>query len=164
MHPGLRIERRPITHPDAARLVDEVQAEYVVRYGGPDETPIDPSYFEEPDGAFFVGYLHDAAVATGAWRRRPDIEVQGLTRIAEVKRMYVRESARRRGIARQMLAHLEDAARLAGAEVMVLETGMKQPEAIELYTSAGYRAIPPFGHYRDSALARSLAKRLVPAQ
>lgn len=164
MHPGLRIARLPITHPDAARLVDEVQAEYAVRYGSPDETPIDPSYFDEPDGAFFVGYLDDEPVATGAWRRRTDVEVHGLTKSAELKRMYVRASARRRGLAREMLAHLEDTARLAGAEVMILETGMKQPEAIELYTSAGYRTIRAFGHYRDSPLARSFAKRLVPAQ
>ena len=56
----------PITHPDAALLVEEVQEEYVVRYGGRDETPIDPTYFEEPAGAFFVGYLDDVPVVTGA--------------------------------------------------------------------------------------------------
>lgn len=157
----MRIERLPITHPDAALLVDEVQAEYAVRYGSPDETPIDPSYFDEPDGAFFVGYLDDEPVATGAWRRRTDVEVQALTQSAEIKRMYVRQSARRRGLARLVLAHLEDTARLAGAEVMVLETGEKQPEAIELYTSAGYRRIPAFGYYRDSPLVRCFAKVLL---
>lgn len=157
----MRIERLPITHPDAALLVDEVQAEYAVRYGSPDETPIDPSYFDEPDGAFFVGYLDDEPVATGAWRRRRDVEVQALTQSAEIKRMYVRQSARRRGLARLVLAHLEDTARLAGAEVMVLETGEKQPEAIELYTSAGYRRIPAFGYYRDSPLVRCFAKVLL---
>ena len=41
--PPCRSARRPITHPDAALLVEEVQEEYVVRYGGRDETPIDPS-------------------------------------------------------------------------------------------------------------------------
>ena len=46
--PGWRIERLPITHPDAALLVEEVQEEYVARYGGRDETPIDPTYFDEP--------------------------------------------------------------------------------------------------------------------
>ena len=38
----LAVVRVPITHPDALRLIDEVQAEYVARYGGPDESPIDP--------------------------------------------------------------------------------------------------------------------------
>lgn len=155
-----RLERVAFTHPDAARLVEEVQAEYVVRYGGPDETPLDPTYFDPPDGAFFVGYLGDEPVATGAWRRRADVPVDGTTATAEVKRMYVRDSARRRGLARAVLEHLEDTARLAGAEVMILETGLKQPEAIALYESAGYRRIEAFGHYKESPIARSFAKRL----
>ena len=85
----------PITHPDAALLVEEVQGEYVARYGGRDETPIVPAYFEDPDGAFFVGYLHDDPVVTGAWRRRDDVEVAGSRLTAEVKRMYVAPRARR---------------------------------------------------------------------
>ena len=63
----LRIEQVPFTHADASFLDDEVQAEYVVRYGSRDETPIDPTYFEEPEGAFFVGYLDVVPAVTGAW-------------------------------------------------------------------------------------------------
>jgi GNAT superfamily N-acetyltransferase len=158
--PGWRVERVPITHPDAALLVEEVQEEYVRRYGGPDETPIDPAYFEEPLGAFFVGYLDDLPVATGAWRRRTDVEVDGTRQTAEVKRMYVAPPARRVGLARAMLAHLEDTARIAGAEAMVLETGMRQPEAITLYVSAGYTPVPGFGYYKDAPLSRCFARSL----
>jgi GNAT superfamily N-acetyltransferase len=158
---GWRVERIPITHPDAARLVEEVQGEYVARYGGRDETPIDPTYFEEPRGSFFVGYLQDVPVATGAWRRRTDVAVDGTTQTAEVKRMYVAAGARRTGLARAMLAHLETTARAAGAEVMVLETGIRQPEAITLYESAGYTPVPGFGFYKDAPLSRCFARRLV---
>jgi GNAT superfamily N-acetyltransferase len=162
---GWRIERLPIAHPDAALLVEEVQEEYVARYGGRDETPIDPSYFEEPRGAFFVGYLDDRPVATGAWRRRADVFVDGSSETAEIKRMYVAPRAQRRGLARRMLAHLEDTARAAGAEVMVLETGVRQPEAIALYESSGYQPIPGFGYYKDAPLSRCLARSLLlPAQ
>jgi GNAT superfamily N-acetyltransferase len=155
-----RIVRVPITHPDAARLVEEVQQEYVARYGGRDETPLEPTYFEPPDGAFFVGYLDDRPVATGAWRRRHDVAVDGTTEAAEIKRMYVAAGARRRGLARAMLAHLEQTARQAGAEVMILETGLGQPEAIALYESSGYTQVACFGHYKDSPLARSFARKL----
>ena len=56
--PGvLRIERVDYGHPDAMHLIEEVQAEYVVRYGGPDRTPLDPLMFAPPLGSFFVGYL-----------------------------------------------------------------------------------------------------------
>ncbi|MET0999447.1 MAG: GNAT family N-acetyltransferase [Marmoricola sp.] len=161
---GWRIEHLPITHPDAALLVEEVQEEYVRRYGGRDETPIDPTYFVAPDGAFFVGYLDDRPVATGAWRRRVDVLVEGSSLTAEVKRMYVVPAAQGRGLARAMLAHLEETAREAGAHVMVLETGMRQPEAIALYESSGYRPIPGFGFYRDSPISRCMARSLrVPA-
>ena len=162
---GWRIERLPITHPDAALLVEEVQGEYVARYGGRDDTPIDPTYFEEPNGAFFVGYLDGRPVATGAWRRRTDVLVDGTSLTAEVKRMYVAPRARGRALARAMLAHLEDTAREAGAEVMVLETGLRQPEAIALYESSGYLPIAGFGYYKDAPLSRCLARSLLlPAQ
>lgn len=155
------MERLPITHPDAALLVEEVQAEYVRRYGGRDETPMDPGFFEEPMGSFFVGYLHDKPAVTGAWRRRTDVLVDGTSETAEVKRMYVAPAARRAGLARAMLAHLEDTARASGARVMLLETGMRQPEAITLYESAGYTRVPGFGFYKDAPLSRCFARSLV---
>jgi ribosomal protein S18 acetylase RimI-like enzyme len=155
-----RIVPLPITHPDAAVLVEDVQQEYVVRYGGRDDTPLEPAYFAPPDGAFFVGYLAGWPVATGGWRRRGDLVVAGSDQAAEVKRMYVAPAARRRGLARAMLAHLEETARQGGADVMVLETGLAQPEAIALYESAGYRPIPGFGFYRDAPLNRCFARPL----
>ena len=157
---GLRIERRALTHPDAAALIAEVQAEYVVRYGGPDETPLEPGYFDPPAGSFFVGYAGAEPVATGAWRRRSDVEALGSSRTAEIKRMYVVPRARGRGLARAMLAHLERTAADAGAEVMVLETGIRQPEAIALYESAGYVPIPGFGFYKDAPLSRCMARSI----
>ena len=162
---GWRIERLAITHPDAALLVEDVQEEYVRRYGGRDETPIDPTYFEEPQGAFFVGYLDRRPVATGAWRRRGDVLVDGTTLTAEVKRMYVAPAARGLGLARAVLAHLETTARETGAEAMVLETGLRQPEAIALYESSGYLPIAGFGFYKDAPLSRCMARSLlVPAR
>jgi GNAT superfamily N-acetyltransferase len=156
----LQLVRVGYGHPDAMLLIAEVQAEYVVRYGGPDATPLDPLMFEPPAGSFFVGYLEDRPVATGAWRRHEEVEVFGTRRTAEVKRMYVVPAARARGLARRVLAHLERSAAEAGAEAMVLETGTAQPEAIALYESSGYTAIPPFGLYKDSPLNRCFAKRL----
>jgi GNAT superfamily N-acetyltransferase len=159
MNTALRIERVAITHPDAQALIESVQAEYVVRYGSQDESPIDGRDFEDPLGQFFVAYLDGAPVATGAWRRS-SVRALGADVTAEVKRMYVVPAAQRRGIARRMLAHLEQTAAAAGVEVMVLETGAKQPEAIALYTSAGYEPIPGFGHYCGSELSRCFGRRI----
>ena len=155
----LHVARLPITHPDAQLLVEAVQEEYVVRYGGRDESPVDPRDFEDPLGRFFVGYLDGVPVATGAWRRS-SVRALGVEVTAELKRMYVVPAAQRRGLARQVLAHLEATAAQAGIEALVLETGIAQPEAIALYESSGYVPIPGFGHYRDSDLSRCFGRVL----
>jgi GNAT superfamily N-acetyltransferase len=159
---SLRIEQVGYGHADATRLIDEVQLEYADRYGTPDEGPIDPLMFDPPHGSFFVGYLGYVAVTTGAWRRRP-VEAFGTSATAEIKRMYVVRPARGQGHARSVLAHLERTARASGVEAMILETGLRQPEAIALYESSEYTSIPPFGHYRDSPVCRCFGKLLVAA-
>jgi GNAT superfamily N-acetyltransferase len=157
----MEILRVPITHPDAARLVEEVQEVYVGIYGGRDETPLEEGYFDPPLGAFFVGYLEGLPVATGAWRFRPDVAAElGLERPAEIKRMYVVPASQRLGLGRQMLAHLEATAREHGASDLILETGAPQTAAIGLYESAGYAPVPPFGHYRCAPDNRCFARTL----
>ena len=148
MPADLRIDQVPFTHDDARLLNEDVQAEYVVRYGTPDQTEMDATEFEAPAGAFYVGYRDGEPVTMGGWRFRPDVERLGSAHAVEVKRMYVAPSARRGGLARLMLAHLEATARTAGADVIVLETGTAQPEAMALYESAGYQRIENFGYYR----------------
>jgi GNAT superfamily N-acetyltransferase len=158
--PGLAIRPVRFTDRDTQRLVAEVQAEYVLRYGGPDDTPLEDGVFDPPRGAFFLGYLGDVPVAMGGWRLRNDVHPWGCRLAAEVKRMYVATAGRRQGFARAVLAWLEHTARDAGADVMVLETGTAQPEAIALYTTQGYRPIEKFGHYAWSPQSRSFGKRL----
>jgi GNAT superfamily N-acetyltransferase len=136
----LRIEARPYDDPDVSRLVAAVQAEYVVRYGGPDAAAVEPGEFEPPNGLFLVGVLDQEPVVTGAWRWIDD-------GVAEIKRMYVVPGARRRGLARRILAELEASALAAGAQRVVLNTGDQQPEAIALYESSGYLPAEGFGHY-----------------
>lgn len=157
---GIEVRRVAFTHPDALTLVEEVQAEYTLRYGGPDETPLDPTMFDAPQGAFFVGYVRDLPVAMGGWRFRADVTAFGQSAVTEIKRMYVAPRARRSGLARQVLAHLETTAREAGAAVMVLETGIEQPEAIALYLSTGYSPVEGFGHYKWSSKSRYYGKPL----
>jgi ribosomal protein S18 acetylase RimI-like enzyme len=74
--------------------------------------------------------------------------------------MYVVPNARRGGLARLMLAHLEATARTAGADAVLLETGIRQPEAMALYESAGYERIEPFGHYREHPSNRCYGRLL----
>lgn len=147
------VDVREVAYDDplAASLIEEVQEEYVVRYGGRDGTPVTRDEFAPPTGAFLIAVVDDAAVACGGLRRHaPDA--------AELKRMYVRASHRGRGLGRALLAALEARAISLGYRRVVLETGMRQPEAIALYRSSGYAPIPGFGHYRDSPGNRCFGK------
>jgi GNAT superfamily N-acetyltransferase len=148
----VQIKQAGYGDPDASKLVSEVQQEYVVRYGGPDGTPVDPAEFTPPSGLFLVGYLDEVPVACGGWRSH------GAD--AEIKRMYVAPAARHRGLARQLLAELERTAAAAGHHRIILESGSAQPEAIALYRSSGYTPIAPFGHYADARGAIHLGKPL----
>mgnify|MGYP001796479535 CR=1 FL=1 len=66
----------------------------------------------------------------------------------EVKRMYVLPESRGKGIATKVLSELENWAAELAYEKCILETGKKQPEAIELYKKAGYNLIPNYGQYQ----------------
>jgi GNAT superfamily N-acetyltransferase len=147
----LELREEAYDGPAAQQLIAEVQQEYVVRYGSPDTTPVDPSEFAPPDGRFVVGYLDMAPVAMGGVRRIDGADV-------EIKRMYVVPDQRGRGLSRVVLAHLESLARELGATRVLLETGQKQPEAMRLYESSGYERVEGFGHYRCEPDSVSYAK------
>lgn len=69
--------------------------------------------------------------------------------VVEVKRMYVRDDARGRGVASHVLQALESWAQELGFEKCILETGLRQPEAIALYQKQGYQRIPNYGQYAE---------------
>ncbi|MCH6160768.1 GNAT family N-acetyltransferase [Streptomyces marispadix] len=158
----MRIVRVPYDHPEARKLDDAVQQEYAERYGDEgDITPLDPAMFEPPRGLYLMAYDdEDRPVATGGWRAQDRNDEGYSDGDAEIKRMYVVREARGRGLARRILAALEDDARASGRVRMVLETGTAQPEAIALYVSSGYEPAEKFGLYRFESASRCYAKPL----
>jgi GNAT superfamily N-acetyltransferase len=150
----------PYDDPDAVKLMAEVQEEYVVRYGEPDATPVDPAQFAGPHGLFVVGRLDGVPVACGGWRTHDGPAPDFRPGDAELKRMYVVKSARGKGFARAVLAELERTAAAAGRRRAVLETGTEQPEALALYRSSGYHEIPSFGVYKHTPESVCFAKNL----
>ena len=79
----------------------------------------------------------------------------------EVKRMYVRSQFRGLGFGKLMLNHLAEYALQQGVEVLRLETGIYQLEAIGLYERFGFQRIPPFGAYKEDPLSIFFEKRIV---
>jgi putative acetyltransferase len=78
----------------------------------------------------------------------------------ELKRMYVRQEARGRRIAENMLLWLEIQARIRGARKIVLLCGPRQPEALRLYERCGYSRRSAFGKYEEHPLSIFFEKRL----
>lgn len=147
-------------HPDAVALTALAQRYYAEIYGDEDTNPISPTEFVPPHGEFLVGYLEGEAVAMGGWRRLHEEAPVPAVRPGEIRRMFVSPQRRRLGLARQLLAALETSASDAGVDVLLLETGQPQAEAVALYRNSGYLDAPRFGYYADSGLAVHLARRL----
>ena len=87
-----------------------------------------------------VFYENDVAVGCGAFREKEKDTV-------EIKRMFVHPDFRKRGIASQVLAELEQWAKEIEYRYTILETGKNQPEAISLYQKLGYTIIPNYPPY-----------------
>ncbi|MHC2187129.1 GNAT superfamily N-acetyltransferase [Rathayibacter agropyri] len=133
--------------PAATTLFALQEADLLARYGDDDtgpRPPLDaPTLLLESGGAL-VGCVA-LAVEDG---------------VGEIKRMFVVEAARGRGLSRVLLAGVERLAERAGIEMLRLVTGTEQPEAMSLYASAGYALIPGYGYWGEQPNVRCYAKRL----
>src|SRR4051812_2864170 len=143
----------PYDDPLAQYLVEQVQHEYIRRYGGRDAAVVDPAEFLPPQGLFLVAEVDGVPAGGGAWRALP-------AGAAEVKRGYVEPRFPRRGIAQLVVAALEDGAAAAGHPEVVLNSGREQPEALTLYAQLGYRPVPGYGAYACASGAVFLGKAL----
>lgn len=116
-------------------------------------TPAEPADLRAPRGAFLIAYLRGDPAGCGAVKHKPGSP-------SEIKRMWVAESARGLGIARRLLARLEELAGEAGATAVRLDTNRALVEAIAMYRSSGYVEVARFN---DEPFAHHwFEKRLVP--
>ena len=150
--PSISVSPEPFDAPDSRALRKELGADLMRRYAGDSEPGVKPSAW---DVAVFMVARDGAgeAVGCGALRELGD-------GAAEIKRMYVRPHARGAGVARRLLAALEDQARRRGLGTIRLETGTGQPEAMALYAGAGYTEIEGFGDYAGHPASRCFERRL----
>ena len=114
-----------------------------------------PSNAPTPTGGIYL-VAYDAESPVGCGALRPIDE-----KTVEVRRMYVLKSARRSGLAKEILALLESQAAQMGYAVMRLETGNRQQPAMALYESCGFQRIPSFGEYAIDPTSVCYEKHLV---
>jgi GNAT superfamily N-acetyltransferase len=132
----------PMDEEPAATLAQGMRDDIAALYDGlvldgPDMPKAGPAELSPPHGTFVVGYEHGAPVCCGGLKRLPD-------GACEIKKMFVVESARGRGVARALLEELERCARELGYDTVRLDTGPLQTRAQRMYERAGYAAIENF--------------------
>ncbi|ACZ88553.1 GNAT family N-acetyltransferase [Streptosporangium roseum] len=95
----------------------------------------------EPESVAYTGVAYAGAVPVG------HVALRRLGADLELKRMFVAPSHRGTGVARALLAAVEDAARALGGSRIILQTGDRQPDAVRVYEREGYAPIPRFPPY-----------------
>ncbi|MGV3551849.1 GNAT family N-acetyltransferase [Rhizobium sp.] len=107
----------------------------------------------EPGVTVWVARDGGEAIGCGALKRHD-------RRIAEVKRMYTRESHRGQGVGRRVLGEILNAAQGEGLEELVLETGDRHHAAWAIYEKAGFMRCGPVLDYPDSEYSIFYHKQL----
>lgn len=149
------IQREPLDGPVAQQLIAALNAELSGRYpeAGANHFRLDVAEVGPGRGAFLVACDGARPIGCGAVRKLDPAT-------AEIKRMFVVPERRGQGVGGLILEALEAEARALGVTRLVLETGIRQPDAIALYGRRGFTRIPPFGEYVDSALSVCMGKTL----
>lgn len=137
----IRLTRTNSNNKDFQKLVRELDIDLKTRDG---EEHSFYSQFNKIDTIKYavVAYEEGTPVGCGSIKEYAD-------KIMEVKRMFVPLEKRGRGIASLVLQELEKWSKELGIEKCILETGKKQPEAIQLYKKNNYTIIPNFGQYEN---------------
>jgi putative acetyltransferase len=140
--------------PELLVMLAESDRYYAALYPAESNHLLDAATLAGSEVTFLVARVPDRVAGFGA-------VVRHSAEFGEIKRMYVDPAMRGMKLGQSILAALEDRARAEGLPCLRLETGVKQPEAIALYRSAGYEEIPAFGDYQPDPLSIFMEKRLV---
>jgi putative acetyltransferase len=141
-------------HPEAQRLIALSEAYMSALY------PAESNHFEPadglrpPQGRFYGLWRGERLVGCGG------VKLYEADGYGEIKRLYVLDSERGRGVARQLMARLEADLVERGIRLARLETGIHQPEALGLYRRLGYVECGPFGSYVPDPLSAFFEKTL----
>ena len=138
--------------PAVRRLIEDLDAYMIPMYPAESNHLLDIETLRQPQMRFFAAVVDGETLACGGCWLHQDY--------AEIKRVYVSPLARGLGLAKKLMAVIEDEAQAHGMTIARLETGIHQPEAIGLYRVLGYVDCGPFGDYGDDANSVFMEKKL----
>jgi putative acetyltransferase len=142
---------------DAQTLIDELEGYLAPMYPSESRHGYSVEKLVREGVAFYVMRYNEELAGCGGVQLYLNDPAD---RFGEVKRMYVRPQWRGKGLAKRMLEQLADHTLQHGVNVLRLETGIYQTEAIGLYERLGFVQIGPFGAYRLDPLSLYYEKRL----
>lgn len=150
----IKVVRTNSKHPDFKKLVALLNIDLAKRDGE------DYSFFEQFNKIKAIKYVvviyeNDIPLGCGAIKHFKETTM-------EVKRMYTTEKSRGKGIASRILKELENWAKELSYKNCILETGIRQPEAIGLYLKNGYERVPNYGQYIKIESSRCFKKNIIP--
>lgn len=130
---------------DAMRLIEELEAVLSPLYAVESRHGYSVEKLIREGVHFFVARVAGTPAACGG--------IQFYPGFGELKRMFVRDAWRGRGLGYRMLEHLAAHARANGCALLRLETGIHQQEAIKLYERWGFRRIEAFPPYKPDPVS-----------
>jgi GNAT superfamily N-acetyltransferase len=121
-------------------VVARAEVELVARYGFLDdgERGLTAAMFDLPAGAFLVARTESREEPVGGVGLRTVGRGPGT---GEVRRLWVDPAWRGRGVGRDLMTGIEDAACDLGLALLRIETGDRQHEAVALYEAMGWERI-----------------------
>lgn len=136
----ISIRRSTFADPDFRSLVAELDTDLQQRYGAK-QSQYDVHNKALEGASVVIALNQDQPVGCGCFKAFDQADT------VELKRMYVQPSARGVGIAQQIITELEQWASEKGYSKAVLQTAIKQPEAIAFYRKCGYQPMAAYGAY-----------------
>jgi len=152
----IEIAQRSPAHPHASRLLQAFHHEQVSRYGFADPVELSSCEYAAPQGVFAVVYHGGVPTGCGGYRW-----LDRSAHTVEIKKIYIVPESRGLGTGRTLLAWLEKDAVAAGARRAILETGVRNAAAMNLFARAGYQPVDTYVKGRDPAINRAFARSLI---
>lgn len=149
---NIKIIRTNLENKDFIKLTKELDAYLKIT----DEDEHDfYNQFNNTDVLKNIVVIYDDEIAVGCGAIKKFDETS-----AEVKRMFVSLEKRGSGVAQKILQELEICAKELGYQKCMLETGIRQVEAVKFYKKCSYQVIPNYGQYQGMENSICFEKQL----
>ncbi len=153
--PDVDIENLDPDSPEVRALIAASDAYYVDLYPAESNHLESSEDLKKPNVVLLGCRIDGELVASAAAKILQDEVVY-----AEIKRLFVLDRHRGKGLSNAIMRHLETELQNRGISLFRLETGIKQPEALCLYRKLGYRERGPFGSYDADPFSVFMEKRV----